>query len=50
MGYFLTTEAENGVSAQSLATLKTHTPDPRMQERGATSHFCLLTPNPFGNI
>jgi len=34
MGYFLISEAEDAVTATSLATPKTHTPFPRMQERG----------------
>jgi RHS repeat-associated protein len=34
MGYFLISEAETAVSAQSLASPKTHTPWPRLQERG----------------
>jgi RHS repeat-associated protein len=34
MGYFLTTEAETAVPAKSHASPKTHTPLPRLQERG----------------
>ena len=34
MGYFLISEAETAVSAQSPASPKTHTPLPRLQERG----------------
>jgi RHS repeat-associated protein len=34
MGYFLTTEAETAVPEKSPARPKTHTPLPRLQERG----------------
>jgi hypothetical protein len=34
MGYFLTAEIENAVPANSLASPKTHTPVPRVEERG----------------
>ena len=34
MGYFLISEAETAVSAQSPASPKTHVPLPRLQERG----------------
>jgi len=34
MGYFLTTEPENAVPSNSCASPKTHTPDPRVSERG----------------
>jgi len=34
MGYFLTTSPENAVPQNSCASLKTHTPDSRVKERG----------------